>query len=120
MKMPTNNAVGLFARMFPGETPVQGPSFGQSMEQMIQESLKSPLAREVYPDDFLLEKTKSVRRLNETMLSYHGRVGLSPRQCAEWTIERITNFTKLVEASNEDNIPEQFRVVQIDRRGQTK
>lgn len=82
---------------------------GRSIDRMLANC--GPIQTQSIEEPFLLEKTQSLRRPNETILAFCGRIGLGPRELREWKLNRIADFVAAAERNNADSEPEPHVIV---------
>jgi hypothetical protein len=86
------------------EQPPTGRIIGEEIERAYAAGpMKTPPSLEIKE---LHEKTVTIRHKNETIKSLCARTGISPRQLAEWDLERIGTFVLAAERRAKDEIQE--------------
>ena len=82
----------------------------QFIENMIHQAASAPMIENSLEQRDLLEKTKGIRRLNENILEFVARIGISPNQIRLWNESRILSFVLQAEKNSRDLEPEPPRL----------
>ena len=73
----------------------------QFMDNMIEQAASAPMIENTLEQRDLLEKTRGIRRLNETVLEFVSRIGIAPGQIRLWNEARILSFVLQAEKKRE-------------------
>ena len=74
----------------------------QFMDNMIEQAASAPMIENTLEQRDLLEKTKGIRRLNESVLEFVARIGISPGEIRTWNQARILSFVLQAELNARD------------------